>query len=746
MSNRRQIVTLELPIDQLEEIRIQWERDEEKRARYDARMGRSNHHGKDGNGKTKFKDYRFVGWDGEAPKDTGYSLFGSSDGHIVCHPHLGTRECFDLLLQAKREDPETIFVWFGGRYDWDEILRADIDSVHLSRLKFTGKTFWQGYKLEEVPGKYYTIYDGKTRVKIFEIHGWFHAPYAIALKRYQVGTPEEIERIISGKDGRPTFLWEEIEEIKEYWCLELKLMPLLMDYIRKICLDAGFNPRGWYGPSALAKELLTKNHIKKSMAKCPREVNEAACYAFAGGRFETFRGGVIKRRTRTYDKNSAYMHAALDLPNLARGEWRHTSGNWEPGRFALYHIRYRSTERLDVTKPYPLFRRYRNGEVGWPKAVEGWYWSPEAELVKDDLGAKFIEAWVFDEIDSSDRPFMFVKEIFRRRLVLQSLSESNPSRYAEAAFKWALAAIYGQLARVVGWDKKHRLPPATHQIEWAGYILSHCRADMHRQAVKCGSELLSIDTDSVTTLGSIDDLEFGRELGQWKMDEADEAVHFQTGIYFTCKDGKWSKGKTRGIEKRAKTPTLTHEMLIQAILEDKDVQLTPRRKYITIKMALNHQYEKMGDWEDHPGNILKFGGGGKRQHRKKSCEKLCKDGIHVFVPSPTALTYASRSEGTFDDVFDNWSLPRILPWQERKRTVRPPEDVNIDTLWVDYDDGENQEEWLVKLVEKKGTKYEPEEAEIRCDRVSPKLRTRARNARSSISRKKNAQHASMSKG
>ena len=750
--SKREIITLDLPIEEVESARLKWEAKQEQRRKwdmaYDQKTGRKNHHGTTGNGKVAFKDQRFVGWDGEAPKDTGYSLFGSSDGHLICSPGLGTRECLDLLLRAKREDQNTIFIWFGGRYDWDEIVRKDLGPTHLARLKFNGHTFWKGYKLTEVPGKYYTVSDFETKVKIFEISGWFHCPYAIALQKYQIGTSEEIARIVSGKEDRPEFMWSEIDEINEYMQLELKLMPPLMDAIRTICLNAGFNPRGWYGPSALAKELLTKNHIKKSMAKCPREVNDAACYAFAGGRFEAFRGGFIRRRNRTYDKNSAYMHAALDLPNLARGRWRHTSGGWEPGRFALYHIRYRDTERFSVTKPYPLFRRLKNGNVVWTKSVEGWYWSPEAELVKDDPGARFIEAWVFDEDDPTDRPFMFTKEIYRRRLVLQNLSEDNPSRHAEQALKWALAAIYGQLARVVGWDRRRKLPPPTHQIEWAGYILSHCRADMYRQAIKCGDDLISIDTDSVTTLGTIDDLEMGRELGQWKMEEAEEAIFFQTGIFFVKSKGKWSKGKTRGIEKRVKTPSLTPDMLIQAIEQDKDVQLTPRRLYVTVKMAMNHRWEEMGDWKDNPGNILKFGGGGKRGHRRSLCEKVCgPDGIHIFmpnmiIPGPIPSDTPGKVTTDIDELFNTWSYPRRLPWKDKVARYASAE--NTDTLWLDSDDGENQDEWLALLIEKKGTKYEQEEDQLRREGVRPIVRTSLRERSRSKTRIKTREHASVS--
>src|SRR5215472_1131749 len=128
-----------VPADMAERERIKYEKARARRERYEQRVGRKRHDLNEsrigGHKHTPYSEYRFVMWDGEAPQDTGYSLFGSSDGHEICKPHLTTEECFDLMLAAKQEDPETIFFWYGGRYDWDEITRQSVPLVRLSRLK-----------------------------------------------------------------------------------------------------------------------------------------------------------------------------------------------------------------------------------------------------------------------------------------------------------------------------------------------------------------------------------------------------------------------------------------------------------------------------------------------------------------------------------------------------------------------------------------------------------------------------------
>lgn len=676
-----------------------------RRARYEEKSLRSNHHSAD---ELKYRDYPFVMWDGEAPTDTGYSLFGSSLGDEICKPNLTTEDCFDLLIESKRDNPKTIFFWYGGRYDWDEITRQSIPLHKLQLLKSNGILHWHGYRLTEIEGKVYTIRKGGTSVKIYETSGWFHSAYASALRTYGVGCetcihgsvlcPESgctcgctLCRIELGKRGRggEQFTWSDIGEIARYMRDELALGPALMEVIRKITVTAGFDLRAWYGPSALARQLLSRHKIHDAMSECPPAVNLAAQYGFAGGRFEPFKGGIIKRRMKEADKNSAYMHAALELPNLARGSWREGK-IYEPGKFAIYHIRYWD-KNYSVTKPQPLFRRMANGTVCWPRMVEGWYWGPEAELVKDDPSAHFIAAWVFDEEDSGDRPFRFVRQLYAERVRLQSLPDSDPAKQAEMALKWALAAIYGQLCRIVGWDKRNLQPPETHQLEWAGYITSHCRAAMYKLALACGEDLVSIDTDSVTAMCDLE-VDEGIELGQWKIKTVDSGVYFQSGVYFTQTDGHWSKGKTRGMERRRGTPSVTPELLSTAISTGQAVKLTPRRKYITTRMALSGQLAHHGEWREHPGNVLEFGGGGKRYHNKKMCTRYCEGDIHVFLP---ALAIGSNGE-----IFNTWSVPHYLPWKSNGVDKEYDKRLITDILWVDAESIDSDDYWLAELVRK----------------------------------------------
>lgn len=680
-----------------EKARLQSERARARRQRYEDKVQRANHHGPSETTRghhgnlIQYSEYPFVMWDGEAPQDTGYSLFGSSEGHEICHPYLTTEECFDLLLDAKQEHPKSIFVIFGGRYDWDEICRQSMPIDRQARLENFGHVTWHGYTIKKMPGKIFSIKKNGVTVKIFEIFGWFHKRYVEALQDYGIGTPAEIEMLESEKNRRAEFLWSEIKEIRQYMRLELKLGPRLMDKIREIVLGAGFRPRAWYGPSALSSELLSRHKIRQYMAECPRWVNEAAQHAYCAGRFEMFRGGIIGP-TWTYDMNSAYMRAALELPDLAHGTWR-KGKVFEPGKFAMYRIKYRATNKDDFHRPYPLFRRLANGNVTWHRRVINWYWAPEAELVKDDPDAIFLESMVFDEDDPSVRPFSYVRDIYAKRMVFKRLPKDNPSRMAEKAFKWALAATYGQIARRVGWDRFRKKPPKNHQLEWAGFITSWCKAQMYKLASQYPDDLVSIDTDSVT-LTCPADVDLGEQLGQWELTYAESGVFFQSGVYFLRKDGDWFEGKMRGMEQRRGKPLVSPEMLADAIREGKSITLRPKRRYVSVRMALNGQFEHQGEWAEHPADKLVFGGGGKRSHAK--CRGDCDGDVHRFY-LPPSFSLDKTSDDMLDALRDDpVSYPHPLPWKGQADFL--DKDLIEDILWFDPDRIDSDDEWLVSIA------------------------------------------------
>ena len=656
-----------------------------RKARYDLRRmdkshgkGSGSHHG----------DKRFLAWDGEGPRDTGYSLFGNSDGERIRHPFLGTTECLDFILEEKSAKPDTISIWFGGNYDVSMILK-DLSWRHLSALHHFNKTVWREYEIEHVPHKWFKVKRGKVSITIYDIRSFFAGDYSSCLEEFRVGTTDQRARIAYGKAHRSEFVWAEIAEIEAYWELELQLMPVLAEKLRSVFRDAGYLPRSWHGPGSLARMALQRHKVYDAMAVSPFDVRLAAQYAFAGGRFEDVIAGHINGKVYGADIHSAYPYFATMLPNLSRGEWRRTTV-FESGKFAVWHIAYNS--KPDPYRIYPLFRRMANGSVAWPHATEGWYWQPEAELVADDPDATIIEGWVFDEEDSTDRPFAFLAEYYNRRRRLKNLG--NPAEYT---FKLIINSIYGQLAQRVGWNRKSKSPPRSHQLEWAGYITSACRAAVYKVALSLGDKLVSIDTDGVYGLAPFDNLKVGDALGEWELDEYDDGIFWQSGIYTlkssycrnkTCDnykgdarecDHEWSKAKTRGIPKGS----YTAEQLLSALRDNEPLRLS-KKVFVTYGLADSGQREKHNTWQVEPHEFI-MGGSGKRIHFDRGCASNCTGDRHRLAIPTWEFGPQTSSE----------SKRHYLPWQDRTDEALARNKVLMDDLsWYDANHLDSDDLWV----------------------------------------------------
>ena len=356
----------------------------------------------------------------------------------------------------------------------------------------------------------------------------------------------------------------------------------------------------------------------------------------------------------------------------------------DAGKFAVYHLTFwdkadaeRGTDeylehvRKTVWEVYPLPMRtpWHSGIV-YPPRVTGWYWSPEANMVKDDPRVTFHGAWIFDEDDETDRPLSWMREYYDRRKQLQRLG--NPAEYT---FKTIINGWYGQCAQRVGWDKVKGEPPASHQLEWAGFITSHCRAAMWEQAKRVGwSNVVSIDTDGITTLAPIPAMpgEIGNGLGQYKDDRYEDGVFWQSGVYGLKRDGEWIKAKTRGIPKGKYKP----ENLVQLVADGAGEFTIDHVRFIGYGLAFNNQFEKYNVWVNEPQTYT-FGGGGARIHRMRECERTCDgSGMHRLKNN-----FAPDDEGRTAKDHDWTSAPHYLPWEENTPDMTEHMRMEDDETW-----------------------------------------------------------------
>ena len=584
----------------------------------------------------------FVAWDGEGvTTEDGIHRYvmlavksddGSAD-YLQNAEGIGTLDAFDFILDfVQEQSPKAIHVIYGGGYDFNMIFR-DLPKNVVRRLYDGQYTLFAGFKIAWRPGKslWLSRVDLKGKrvgrsVTLFDVVSFFQCAFVRACDDYLGEKFWRREMIAENKLLRSSFTLDDLAAVREYNDAELTNLLLLMNELRIRLNKVGLRPSRWDGPGAIAASLLKRERVKESCNESPPAVAEAARYAYVGGRFEVIQYGTHNNKVYEYDFNSAYPSALRNVPDLTAGEWRHFVG--DPGKesFAIYHVRYSGR---DSHLPGALPRRDPNGTVCYPLKLTGWYWSPEVEAAREYCKRghgemEVIEAWVFDENEYARKPFSFIDPLYQQRRKLKAAKDG-----AHVGIKLGLNSLYGKLAQQVGarlgTDGDWRLPPF-HQLEWAGYTTSWCRAGVLMAVIDDLDSVIAFETDAVFTTRPLN-VVVGEDLGEFGVVEFDNLTYAQSGMYFGDSEGK-TIAKTRGVDRGSLTREDIMARMSAPLAIERTVDATLTR-FVGAGIALNQTWSRWRTWEK-TNKTLKLYPTGKRVHACECMAPTVADGKLVL--------------------------------------------------------------------------------------------------------------------
>lgn len=608
----------------------------------------------------------FVAWDGEGGNEISgahtYFILANSDGRSIRdRSGLGTVRVFEFLLSGRTG------VWnvvYGGNYDINCIIK-DIDRDTLEKLYKDGRCRWNGYYIEWRPGKSFTIKQRNQSFTLFDILPFFQKSFVNACDEYLGHDWPYRNEIIRDKARRGSFDWTEIDSIADYNRAELENTVSLVNELRSRLFKVGIRVTRWDGPGAIAASLYKQYQTKSHIGTPPREVILAGRHAYAGGRFEIIRKGHSLSGAYQYDINSAYPSAIRNLPccNPTHGVWsrRYIADGLirDIKPFGLYRIEIVEPYTESITQPQPLWMRNKNGTVYFAEYSHGWYWSPEAQLMMDlDKGRiNIYEAWEWNQ-ECECNPFSFVEALYNKRAALKKAGDG-----AHVGLKLGLNSLYGKLAQQIGYDPGPpiRLPPY-HSLEWAGYITSHCRAQMYRASMHSLDDVIAFETDAIFSRVPLP-LPIGGALGEFGETKYTSLTYLKSGFYFgTLTDGS-DVEKSRGFNKGS----VTREQVINA-LQNNDIQTlhASQTRFIGLGQAMNQDFNKWRRWIEGPRDI-KIMLNGKRVDLLDTWDirKDIGDGWHETQEgySPTTFSYAYP-----------------VAWAEPDETTALPDGLAIDEM------------------------------------------------------------------
>lgn len=647
-----------------------------------------------------FIERPIVAWDGEGVTDPSgihryvllaYRTSNGDRGHIKARPGatLTLRECADFLLRTAAGNPTALHIIFAGDYDLMMMLRGYEAPTYkafknsLIRLrKDKGYTKFGPYNIRWTPHKGFNLVkrgEGDIpiqRIRVWDVFSYFQCSFIQAAQDY-LGQEYEgniTEVIKQGKAGRSSFTDADLPEVIEYCYSELEILIRLFTSLRNSLAAADLLVSAFDGPGAIAATLMGKHKIKSAMQTTPDEVREAAQYAYAGGRFETFKFGHIEDKVYEYDINSAYPEAISQLPTLQGGTWSHYSTD-VVHPFALYRVRFRETEE-HTRRPLPIPLRDKLGNIIFSCNVDTWIWSPEMESLRyycalyPSARYKVSDVWAFNAADDN-RPFAFVPSVYTQRQEYK-----RDGNEAQRALKLALNSLYGKMAQRVGYNADEK-PPPYHQLEWAGWVTSYVRSKVFRAvymgtALEPENSIVAFATDAVFLTERASTLNLGNNLGEWEETVFTDFTWLTSGVYAGIQgDQKSHISKSRGIP----IGQLNRQAMIDCIASGKPITIT-RSQFHGIGACLQMgNFQTFAKWITSTKEYMYPYRASKRIHLfYESCghkgvgpeSPALELGVwhHTFVDPIAAITPAK-------------SYPHNLPWirekEDEERLWEPPE-------------------------------------------------------------------------
>jgi hypothetical protein len=522
---------------------------------------------------------------------------------------LNAAKILDWMLCLPDQFGSAVFVMFSFGYDITQILKhlpyekaweiekreTYADRKEERRRIAHSRVLWKGYAISYVKGKSFDVwrladpeepYEGKklhtsAHIRIYDVFGFFQSSFSAVVKSMVDSgraAREEADFIAEMKDRRDQFEKEDIEQIKAYTTLELRLLTRMMGDLRNGFEETGLHLRHWHGAGAAASALIESQKLKMRYGPDIAASNispqqTAAHHAYYGGRIELMKQGYVEDRAlHVLDLASAYPAAMVEFPSLAGGDWVRKFGTEfrkdslselraaleAASSLSMFKIRfqfptyerYHSDARKAVLIPfYPLPYRNKRGGILFPASGYGWY-------TRDDVLAaiawleRFVpdyprrrnkhhqmtaleieEAWIFKpghEGQANDGPFDFVRDLFvQRRTIKEEADRAGRYDIREKAIKLSLNSIYGKLAQSVGGDGD---APSVANPYYAAATTAYCRRRLIEAALIDPHAIVFFATDGIVSTSPLNGLARVRkhgdvvDLGDWEHFEADMSI------------------------------------------------------------------------------------------------------------------------------------------------------------------------------------------------------------------------------
>ena len=285
------------------------------------------------------RDVQAIGFDTEADREGKTFLYCLSTGDSFTPDNL-LEGLFTRQYRGKQ------FVVFNLKYEQGAILQ-NLPAEALEILRKDGKVIVGDYTFKVVGYKNLRISKGKNAVTFWDMFTFFNMSLASAARQFTTLTKYDMDVTLF----TPEYIQGNIDTIQRYCIRDAEITAELFLVLKGMCHKLGINPTTFYSIATIGYKYMRENTdyvTVKHLWDNHRDVLEAACNAYSGGKFEVTTRG--KGTFYEYDINSAYPYEIANLIDISSVRVVH-SKTYKPG--ATYGFLY-----LDIflpgNEPHPV--------------------------------------------------------------------------------------------------------------------------------------------------------------------------------------------------------------------------------------------------------------------------------------------------------------------------------------------------------------------------------------------------------
>lgn len=452
-----------------------------------------------------------IGFDTEAGRDGKTFLYALSTG-----------DCFtpDDLLEGlfSRKYRGRQYVVYNLKYEQGAILQ-NLPSEALNLLRQNGRVTVGDYTFTVVGYKSLRISKGKNAVTFWDMYTFFNVSLATAARQYTNLKKLDIDVTLF----TPEYIRANLPRIKRYSIRDAKITEALFYVLKSMCSKLGINPTTFYSIATIGYKYMRENTdyvTVKHLWDKHRDVLEAACKSYSGGKFEVTTRG--KGYFYEYDINSVYPNEIANLIDISKVRVVH-SKQYKPG--ATYGFLH-----LDIFLPgneaHPVAYK-RNGVNIFPAGhFKRWVGKAAYDyLVKlPDADIKILKGiWLYPRYKRKPY-FKMINDLFAVKAAAKLSGDKELYHIA----KYMMNGLYGKQVQLI--RKGNRLEASTCWNPVYGAIITENARIRVAQVQQDYPSAIAVFTDSVISTEKLP-LKVSDALGDWTLKTYGLGVILGCGCY-----------------------------------------------------------------------------------------------------------------------------------------------------------------------------------------------------------------------